>query len=301
MNAGLVSLEDVVGAGLTLAEDVVGADLVLAEDVVGGWRLRKKKWGCFQTTPQLIGGVHVIHTLPVSSLYNTPNVISFHGAQGPWQRPCAHSTFNLFPSRDLWWATVWGRGTSDGLLCGGEGPLMGDCVGERDLWWATVWGRGTSDGRLCGGEGPLMGYCVGERDLWWATVWGRGTSDGRLCGGEGPLMGDCVGERDLWWATVWGRGTSDGRLCGGEGHSLPCHVISFRSEHGRKCTKKKCPPLWLNFCHLYFSGSLSQSIQQFNRLFPVCRIHSHVSRGVKGDVLWCLVSYGYSCHAYDRI
>ena len=53
---------------------------------------------------------------------------------------------------------------------GGEGPLIGYCVG-----------RGTSDRLLCGGEGPLIGYCVG-----------RGTSD-RLVWGEGPLIGYCVG------------------------------------------------------------------------------------------------------------
>ena len=27
-----------------------------------------------------------------------------------------------------------------------------------------MWGRGTSDRLLCGVEGPLIGYCVGERD-----------------------------------------------------------------------------------------------------------------------------------------
>ena len=45
---------------------------------------------------------------------------------------------------------MWGRGTSDRLLCGGEGPLIGYCVGV---------------------EGPLIGYCVGG-----------GTSDRLLCG-----------------------------------------------------------------------------------------------------------------------
>ena len=34
---------------------------------------------------------------------------------------------------------MWGGGTSDRLLCGGEGPLIGYCVG-----------RGTSDRLLCG-------------------------------------------------------------------------------------------------------------------------------------------------------
>ena len=45
---------------------------------------------------------------------------------------------------------MWARGTSDRLLCGLEGPLIG--------YW---WGRGTSDRLLCGVEGPLIGYCVG--------------------------------------------------------------------------------------------------------------------------------------------